>query len=146
MDSNPKQYLLAVNTNANPSCVCVSYKVLKSPSILRHIVTSMLSMPSQTGRSAFRLAPLIASSALAIYGPITGTLLTKPAIVIRKSPNRTSMPYSSIMKPMKAHRIRISDIPATKATVPFHFCLRAKNATVLVVPMMSVRPIRNNIY
>lgn len=49
------------------------------------------------------------------------------------------------MKPMKAHRIRISDIPATKATVPFHFCLRAKKATVLVVPMMSVRPIRNNI-
>lgn len=69
-----------------------------------------------------------------------GMLPTKPAIVAKKSPNNTSMPYSSTMKPMNAHRIRINPIPATKASVPFHFCLRAKKAMVLVVPMMSVRP------
>jgi len=41
--------------------------------------------------------------------------------------------------------MRISDMPATKASVPFHFCLRAKKATVFVVPMISVRPIRKSI-
>ena len=100
---------------------------------------------SQTGRSAFRLAPLIASRARAMYGPTTGMFPTKPAIVAKKSPKSTNMPYSSMMKPMKAQRMRIRLIPATKASVPFHFCLRAKKATVFVVPIMKVRPIRKRI-
>lgn len=43
---------------------------------------------------------------------------------------------------MNAHFISISPIPHAKASVPFHFCLRAKNARVFVVPIMRVRPIR----
>lgn len=74
-----------------------------------------------------------------------GMLLTKPAMVARKSPNKTSIPYNSTMKPINAQRMRMSDMPATKARVPFHFCLRAKKATVLVVPMISVRPMMKSI-
>jgi hypothetical protein len=50
------------------------------------------------------------------------------------------------MKPINAQRIRMSDMPATNASVPFHFCFRAKKATVFVVPIMSVRPIMKRIY
>jgi hypothetical protein len=50
------------------------------------------------------------------------------------------------MKPINAQRIRISNMPATNASVPFHFCFRAKNATVFVVPIMSVRPIMKRIF
>lgn len=40
----------------------------------------------------------------------------------------------------------MSEMPRTNASVPFHFCLRAKKATVLVVPIMSVRPIMKRIW
>jgi hypothetical protein len=56
------------------------------------------------------------------------------------------MPYSSTTKPINAQRISMSNMPATKASVPFHFWRRAKKATVLVVPIMSVRPIRKRIW
>jgi hypothetical protein len=55
------------------------------------------------------------------------------------------MPYSSIRKPKKAQRIRMSVMPTAKAAVPFHFWRRAKKARVFCVPMMSVRPIRKRI-
>lgn len=98
-----------------------------------------------TGRFCSLRVPLMTSSARAMYGPMTGTLPTNPAMVAMKSPNRTRMPYSSMMKPKNAQRIRISVMPKAKAAVPFHFCLRAKKATVLVVPIMRVRPIRKRI-
>ena len=68
-----------------------------------------------------------------------------PAIVAKKSPNKTRMPYSSIKKPKNAQRIRISVMPRAKAAVPFHFCLRAKKARVFCVPIIKVRPIRKRI-
>lgn len=77
---------------------------------------------------------------------MTGMFPTNPAMVARKSPKRTKMPYNSTMKPIKAHRIKMSPMPVTKASVPFHFCLRAKKAIVLVVPIMSVRPIMKRIW
>jgi hypothetical protein len=82
---------------------------------------------------------------LAIYGPTIGMPPAKPAIVAKKSPNRTRMPYSSMRNPKKAQRMRISVIPAAKAAVPFHFCRRAKKASVFWVPMIKVRPIRKRI-
>jgi hypothetical protein len=49
-------------------------------------------------------------------------------------------------KPKKAQRIRISVMPAAKASVPFHFWRRAKKASVFCVPIMSVRPMRKRIW
>lgn len=99
-----------------------------------------------TGRSAFLLAPETFSNAAAIYGPTTGTLLTNPAIVAKKSPNRTRIPYSSIRKPKKGQRKRMRAMPAAKAAVPFHFWRRAKKAAVFCTPIMRVRPIRKRIW
>jgi hypothetical protein len=82
---------------------------------------------------------------LAIHGPTTGIPPRNPAIVAKKSPNRTNMPYSSMTKPKKAQRSRMSVMPAAKAAVPFHFWRRAKKAAVLAVPIRRVRPIRKRI-
>lgn len=101
---------------------------------------------SYTGSSLLLRAPPRASNPLAIYGPTTGIPPTNPAIVAKKSPNNTNIPYNSMMNPKNAQRMRISAIPATKASVPFHFWRRAKKATVLVVPMMRVRPMRKRIW
>ena len=94
---------------------------------------------------AAALAPLRLVNALAMYGPTIGIPPANPAIVAKKSPNRTRMPYSSIKNPKKAQRIRISVMPSAKARVPFHFCRRAKKASVFCVPMMRVRPMRKRI-
>lgn len=68
-----------------------------------------------------------------------------PAIVAKKSPNSTNMPYNSIKKPKKGQRSRMSRMPAAKAAVPFHFWRRAKKAAVFWTPIMRVRPIRKRI-
>lgn len=69
-----------------------------------------------------------------------------PAIVAKKSPNRTKMPYSSIKKPMKVQRMKIRIMPTAKASVPCHFCRRAKKSAVLAGPIIRVRPIRKRIW
>lgn len=81
-----------------------------------------------------------------IYGPTTGRPLANPAIVPRKSPNSTAMPYASTMKPINVHLSRIKAKPAKKAAVPFAFCLRAKKRRVLEGPIMMVRPMRKRSY
>jgi hypothetical protein len=81
-----------------------------------------------------------------IYGPTTGTFRANPAIVPRKSPNKTIMPYSSTRNPMSGHRSRISASPPKKAAVPLAFCFRAKKRAVFCGPMMIVRPMRKRIY
>jgi hypothetical protein len=80
-----------------------------------------------------------------MYGPITGTFPTNPAIVPKKSPKSTKMPYSSTKKPMRGQRRRISRMPATKAAVPFSFCRRAKKRAVFWRPMIRVRPAKKRI-
>lgn len=72
-------------------------------------------------------------------------LAAKPAIVARKSPKRTKRPYNSTRNPIKAHRSNIRVMPATKAAVPFSFCLRAKKMSVFWKPMIIVRPMINRI-
>lgn len=101
--------------------------------------------PSQTFDSVLVPAPST-PNAFAMYGPTTGMLPAKPAICAKKSPNSTKMPYSSMIKPKNAQRIRIRRIPRAKAAVPFHFWRRAKKARVFVVPIMRVRPIKKRIY
>lgn len=98
-----------------------------------------------TGKSAFLLPAPSFSNPTAIHGPTTGILPTNPAIVAKKSPNSTNIPYSSIRKPKKGQRRRISRMPAAKASVPFHFWRRAKKALVFCTPIMSVRPMRKRI-
>ena len=105
----------------------------------------LLSTPSYTGNSAFRLPAPNFSKPAAIHGPTTGTLPTNPAIVAKKSPNNTSMPYISIRKPKKGQRMRMSRMPRMKARVPFHFWRRAKKVRVFWKPIMHVRPIRKRI-
>ena len=113
----------------------------------RHValVLKLHNESPHTGNCSFLLPPLAASSAFAMYGPTTGTLYANPAIVAKKSPNRTKMPYSSTQKPISGHRSRIRTIPAAKAAVPLSFCLRAKKAAVFCTPIMSVRPQRKRI-
>lgn len=82
---------------------------------------------------------------LAIYGPTTGMLPAKPAIVAKKSPNSTKTPYISTMKPTKAHLSRIRTMPVANAAVPLSFCRRAKNTSVFWKPMMIVKPMRKSI-
>lgn len=99
-----------------------------------------------TGSSAFLLPPKpIRSIAMPIYGPTTGTFLANAAIVPRKSPKRTMIPYSSTRKPINGQRSKIRASPPKKAAVPFIFCLRAKNRRVLAGPMITVRPMRKRI-
>jgi hypothetical protein len=80
-----------------------------------------------------------------MYGPTTGMFPTNPAIVAKKSPNNTKIPYNSIMKPKKAQRRRMRVMPSVKAAVPFHFCRRAKKVSVLAAPIMRVKPMRKRI-
>ena len=87
-------------------------------------------MLAQTGSSAFRRPRPVLSTIIPIYGPTTGMPRAKPAIVPRKSPNRTTIPYASTTKPTKVHFIRMRIRPRKKAAVPFAFCLRAKNRSV----------------
>jgi hypothetical protein len=75
-----------------------------------------------------------------MYGPTTGTLPTNPAIVTKKSPKSTNIPYSSTKKPIRGQRRRIRRIPDTKAAVPLSFCLRAKKRAVFWRPIIRVRP------
>lgn len=71
--------------------------------------------------------------------------LAKPAIVPKKSPNRTNIPYNSTRKPTKAQRMRMRKRPRKKAAVPLNFWGRAKKASVFWGPIIIVRPIRNRI-
>lgn len=100
---------------------------------------------SHTGRSVLRRPSPARSTATPMYGPTTGALRAKAAMVPKKSPNRTMMPYSSTQKPMRGHRNKISSRPPKKAAVPLAFCLRAKKRRVLAGPMMMVRPMRKRI-
>ena len=67
-------------------------------------------------------------------------------MVMRKSPNRIKMPYSSIRKPVNGQRRRMRKIPDANAAVPFIFWGREKKAMVFGRPIISVRPIRKRIY
>lgn len=89
--------------------------------------------------------PANLSNPPATYGPTTGTPLTNPATVPKKSPNNTNIPYNSTINPMNAQRMSISVMPTAKASVPRHFWRRAKNERVFWVPIRRVRPIRNRI-
>lgn len=80
-----------------------------------------------------------------MYGPTIGMLRAKPAMVPRKSPKRTMMPYASMRNPIMVHRRRISAKPTKKAAVPLSFCFRAKKRRVFCGPMMMVRPMRKRI-
>lgn len=105
-----------------------------------------LTTSTQTGSSEFLLPPSPnLSIATPIYGPTMGTLLAKPAIVPKKSPNRTMMPYSSMQNPISGHFIRMSASPPKNAAVPFALFLRAKNRSVFWGPMIMVRPMRKRI-
>lgn len=106
-------------------------------------------MPSrrvQTGSSAFLLPPIPSRSITSpIYGPTTGALLAKAAMVPKKSPNSTMMPYSSTQKPIRAHRSNMRVSPPKKAAVPFAFCFLAKKSSVFCGPIIMVSPIRKRI-
>lgn len=58
---------------------------LQIPNVVVHI-------RSHTGNSVFLLLNPILSARRPIYGPTTGIFLAKPAIVPRKSPNKTKIP------------------------------------------------------
>jgi hypothetical protein len=98
-----------------------------------------------TGNSVFRRPNPDRSTASPIYGPITGIFLAKLAMVPRKSPNKTMIPYSSTRKPINGHRIRISVRPPKKAAVPLALFFRAKKRSVFWGPIMMVNPIRKRI-
>lgn len=98
-----------------------------------------------TGSSAFRLPSPERSTAIPMYGPITGIFLAKPAMVPRKSPKRTMMPYSSTQKPMSGHLNKMSARPPKKAAVPLALFFRAKKRSVFCGPIMIVRPMRKRI-
>jgi len=80
-----------------------------------------------------------------IYGPTKGALLAKAAIVPKKSPNSTMMPYSSMQKPIRGHRSSMRASPAKKAAVPFAFCFLAKKSSVFCGPIIMVSPMRKRI-
>ena len=101
--------------------------------------------PRYTGRAALRRVKPVLSITTPRYGPITGMLRAKPAMVPRKSPKRITIPYNSIMKPTSAQRMSISARPTKKAAVPLSFCLRAKKRTVFCGPIIIVRPIKKRI-
>lgn len=98
-----------------------------------------------TGSSAFRLPKPLLSTSTPMYGPTTGAFLANPAIVPRKSPKSTMMPYNSTRKPIRGHRKRMRSRPPKNAAVPFAFCFRAKKRSVFCGPMMMVRPMRKRI-
>lgn len=59
------------------------------------------------------------------------------------TPNNTNMPNNSTPNPISGHFIRMSSTPAQNASVPFHFCFRAKKTNVRCGPSNSVMPTRN---
>ena len=99
----------------------------------------------QTGNSAPLTDTPALSTAIPIYGPMTGIFLAKPAIVPKKSPNRINIPYNSTKKPVSGHRRRMRTRPPKNAAVPLSFCRRAKKRSVFWGPIMIVRPIRKRI-
>lgn len=54
----------------------------------------------------------------------------KLAIVEKKSPKSTNIPYSSMRKPVNGQRHKMRMMPATNAAVPLSFCFRAKKSAV----------------
>lgn len=86
------------------------------------------------------------TNALCTGGPTTGTPPTNAASVVKKSPNSTNRPYSSIAKPINVQRNRMRTMPSTNVIVPVIFCGRAKKERVLDGPRMSGRPIRKRTY
>lgn len=75
-----------------------------------------------------------------------GMLPANEAMVAKKSPKSTKMPYSSTKKPVNGQRRRMRRIPAANAAVPLSFWRRAKKIKVFCKPMMRVRPMRKRIY
>lgn len=108
-------------------------------------LSDLVSEILHTGSSAFRLPLEIFSSAIWIYGPTIGMLPANEAMVAKKSPKRTKMPYSSTRKPVKGHLNKIRHIPAMNAAVPFNFWRLAKKAKVFWTPIIRVRPMRKRI-
>ena len=102
-------------------------------------------LASYTGSSLFFRPPLKLSRNPAMYGPTMGMFPANDAIVDRKSPNKTNMPYNSTTKPTKAHLNRISIMPVANAAVPLSFWRRAKNNSVFCTPIMMVSPTRKRI-
>ena len=113
---------------------------------LSHVFKFPFQHSDQTGNSAFLLPPEIFCSAICIYGPTTGIFPANDAIVAKKSPKRTKMPYSSTTNPTRGQRNKMSRIPTMNAAVPLSFWRRAKKMKVFWGPMMRVRPIRKRIY
>lgn len=133
--------------NPPPARLTISPRVTDQGKFESLIKThSLLHTTHYTGNSEFRIPSPDRSMAMPMYGPTTGTLRAKPAMVPRKSPNSTMMPYSSTRKPISGHLKRISASPAKKAAVPLSFCLRAKKTSVFCGPMMMVRPMRKRIW
>lgn len=82
---------------------------------------------------------------------MTGTPLTKPAAVIKKSPKSITTPNISTKKPRMTSRRqrkkRMSRMPRRKAAVPRFFCGERAKKKVMVEEMEVVRgrPMRNRI-
>lgn len=74
-----------------------------------------------------------------------GALLANAAMVPKKSPNSTMIPYSSTQKPIRGHRSNMRTRPAKNAAVPFAFCFLAKKSSVFCGPIIMVSPIRKRI-
>lgn len=110
------------------------------------IIVALLTIAAHTGNSAFLRPPPALLRASRMYGPTTGMLPANPPMVEKKSPNKTIIPYSSTQNPTKGHRSNMSEMPPTKAAVPFHFCRRAKKTAVFWRPIMSVKPTRKRIW
>lgn len=99
-----------------------------------------------TGSWTFLLPPARVSNTCLMYGPTTGMFPVNWPTVIRKSPNKMKIPYSSIKKPVKGHRRRMRMIPEAKAAVPLSFWRREKKFIVFWRPIISVKPMRKSIY
>ncbi|POS81180.1 hypothetical protein DHEL01_v200451 [Diaporthe helianthi] len=71
-----------------------------------------------------------------MYGPTIGALLAKAAIVPKKSPNNTMIPYNSMQKPIRGHRNNMRMSPPKNAAVPLAFCFLAKKSSVFCGPII----------
>lgn len=142
--SAPRSFLSSI-TAISRSCFHSFRMVVLADFELRKSSCS-LGVRAHTGSSAFLRPSPALSTSMPMYGPTTGSPRAKPAMVPRKSPNRTKIPYSSTKKPMNVHRMRISARPTKNAAVPLAFCFRAKKRRVFCGPMMIVRPMRKRIW
>lgn len=140
----PEQSVHGMRTRQTPSRGTSGHRRCPVPPAGLHTLNQR--PPLQTGSSAFLLPNPDLSTAIPIYGPTTGTLRAKAAMVPRKSPKRTAMPYSSMQKPMSVHRRRMRTRPPKKAAVPRAFCFRAKKRRVFWGPIIIVRPMRKRIW